>query len=251
MEAPLTWLDRTLAAPTIGLLLEPHLVHSGEYAKALMPSLQKWASELPKLEVVSANPFSFQATHGPGFQYRFDHENLVAQFSYRAEMKDTPGGAPIVHLPGGVRPYSDLIAEMLVEVGGLILLLQQAGIRQRVRRIGIVADVRLNGTALPPGVERYVAHLTRPWGGRLQKCQTDLLATVAEAPAHVDRCHHRYDATVDRGDDVRLTLDWQRFYGESVSLPHGKEKLASYLAEAAKDASNYFSRFAEGDLAYE
>jgi hypothetical protein len=244
----MTWLDHTLAAPVVGCTFRPSFQSSQEYIAALRPLLKKWR-EKSDLEISEQTPLSLSINSKTGFNYSFESDKFAVRFQYAVQIKPKPGQIPSEIENGpDVRKYSELLASIIeeyCEVFDHIVGSESRGLQ----RLGIVANCRLDGRLLPPGVARFAKYLARPWGGSLAKCQAHLLGNIAETEKTRDRCHHQIDMDDDRKDDVRFTLDWQRSFISEIELGRGK-LLREQFKKCSAAAVDYFERWGKGDLDY-
>jgi hypothetical protein len=244
-----TWLDHVLAMPTIGCDLKPTFQSAQDYISALRPMLKQWGTTTD-IDVATDKPLSLTIRRKPGFAYSFEVNKFVVQFRYLYEVKQMPGQvAPELIDAPEVQKFTSLLESVASEFSEVFDHLA-ASESKGLTRIGVVASCRLDGESLPPGVTLFIRHLTRPWGGKaLEKCQTHLLATISEDEKFRDRCHHQIDITVDRPNDVRLVLDWQRLFSSELQIGRGK-LIREQVKKCSEQALQYFERFGKGDLGY-
>jgi hypothetical protein len=119
-------------------------------------------------------------------------------------------------------------------------------------RIGIVASIGSDKESLPPGVLKWIEHLSKPWR-ELIKSESSLLAKLQENKenGYRDQCHHilKFDDTTPE-IGIRFTLDWQRFFKKPILISEAKG-LPANLISCKHEALTYFQQFGEGDLNYE
>ncbi len=255
----MNWLDLVVAAPTVGLLFDEWHKTTDEYVKAATPLLRKMSARLRdrpgknEVTVAADGPLGLQVNDPTGHIIKFDHKNVISQFTIPMEVQDRAGKLPELTFDG-LEPFSKKLDEVLTYLTDAVGAVQSIGNQRKLVRVGLVAQCRLDGESLPPGIERFVNHTASPWGRPLQKLNADLLAVLGEDDDGrvVSRCHHHLDLTVDRldGRDVRLKLDWQRFWYEPYFLPQGSEKRMLELQGLCAEGMEYFNRFAMGDLNY-
>ena len=243
----MTWLDHVLATPIVGCAFKPSFQTAQDYLSALRPLLKRWG-ETADLSITAEKPMSLTIENKNGFSYSIEPDKFVVQFRYRYELKQKPGDI-VPQLSGlEVKKYSSLLENTIDEYCEAFDQIAVAESRT-LGRLGIVANCRLDGEALPPGVALFLKYLGRPWGGSLAKCQAHLLGTISESDKIKDRCHYQIDVNDDRKNDVRLTLDWQRLFLSEPQVSRGK-LLREHFKKCSGDAMAYFELFGKGDLKY-
>lgn len=245
----MTWLDHVVAMPTVGCGLRPSFQSSQDYLSAFRPLLKKWGASA-NVGLNMDKPLNFTVARETGFNYSIEPDKLAVQFRYSYELKKEPGEI-MPKLPDNikVRKYSSLLEEAvdefyeafdhLVALEGRVLI-----------RLGIVATCMLNEESLPPGVDFFVKHLARPWGGpTLAKCQVHLLSEFPADEKSRDQCHHQLNMGIDLKKNVDFILDWQRVFLAEQQMGRGKV-IREHLKKCSSAALEYFERFGKGDLNY-
>ena len=113
----------------------------------------------------------------------------------------------------------------------------------------MVADCRLDGESLPPGVTKFLDHIGRPWGTRPIVFTGTTTVDLPKDDTWTYRCHHVIDVNTDRPGDVRLKLDWQMMPIGGARLI-GRGSSAQLVQEACVRANQYFEQFGGGGLEY-
>lgn len=249
---PVLWLDTVLTTPTVGLLFERWFVSSSEVLTAVRPVLERWRRAGQTVDVAGEGPVVLAIRSSSGINVAVEQENLVVQFSYPAEVRERVGDVPEFHYPVPVQPYSavlPLVLEAATEVASTL----QEKYPRKLRRIGVIAAARFDARAPAPGVKALMDQCTRPWGdAEILRCTTHITATLSKhSDGKVDRCHHQLDFNIDRGNDMRCSLDWQRHFPAAHAWPSSSSKARDLVTSATKDAVDYFQRFGEGDLNYD
>lgn len=229
---------------TVGLRLEPKFRPAQQYLEAL----EGWATAgaAPGLQA-HVDAFSLRLTSGNGYTCAIDHQHIVVSFAYPEQRKQEPGSLPgLEYSP--IRTYQELLDQVLEHLAAVLSAALPGGPRGLLR-IGLVADCHLAEDTAPPGLTRLIQHIGSPWDGNLLATKAHIVAVVEESEKHVDRCHHRIDVDrLERQNDLRLALDWQRFYSEAERLD--ADEMAGRVAAVTPLALEYFDRFAAGDLSY-
>lgn len=244
----MSWLDQVLAVPTVGFVFKPWALSSNDYLAALRPLLTRWQQRGDaEVNIQMPNPLALDVRTPSGFVHSITSDKLVVQFRYSFELRSRPGQIPELRPNVQLDRYSVVLERTIDEACELADHILGSASRP-LGRIGVVAECRLDGESLPPGVLAFIKHQERPWGKSLLKCQTHLLAVVTETDRHSDRCHHMLAMDEDNKNDVRLTLDWQRVIPSAIEIR--SNKLRDQLGECAKSAVEYFEMFGKGELRY-
>lgn len=177
----------------------------------------------------------------------FSPESLNVQFMYKQKSVDRPGQFPHLEPHPAVRPYSALLETAFKEISDLINVLITN--RRTLRRIGIVADSRLDISAPPPGILDLINFLQKPWGCQMDVINGQITPILSKTASQTERCHHtlHYDNT-NLPEDLRLKLDWQRNFDEQISV--NAQNAIKQVKDAIDAATAYFERFGRGDLNY-
>jgi len=243
----MTWLDRVLATPSVGLTLKPELYSEHEIFSSVRPLFDKWSKEGDVKVGQAELTLSFGTALGFIFTVRPD--TIVVEFKCKFELKQRPGLLPV--FPNvEAKKYSELLETTVQQTNDFVDHI--LAIRRRtLTRIGVVAATRIDGECPPPGVASYIKHLQRPWQSPLIRCDSNLLSLLAEDTNKREQCHHRLifnQADEDKKNDFGLTLDWQRVMITPVELKSGAAQ--QHLQSSCSSALTYFERFGTGELEY-
>lgn len=243
----MTWLDRILATPLIGLEFAPWAASSQDAMHSVQPLVEKWISSEKTVTVDTKDVFTLHVEAG-AFDYDVTHSQVNTAFQYRFQLVNPPGENPQLRYNDELRPYSTLLSETS-ENSKVFLGHVLRGKARVLRRVGVMATCRVAFDAAPPGLIAFVEHLLRPWNAKAEKVTARIMARLDGTSAYHDRCHHTIDLDeVDRAGDVRVTLDWQRVFESPQSLrPDDISKDMNTWTEAAVA---YFEKFGAGDLDY-
>lgn len=240
------WLDQVLAVPTIGILTEPSLTTAHENITAIRSVLESWVRS-GSLSIEDRGPFSIAFDYN-GFRFNIDHENIVAQFSYRHSVEKSSSSLPELRYMRSLEPYSALLNEE-VDILKQIVAAVIRGRSRAVRRVGIMANCKINAEKPPPGIDSFLQHLGKPWNKPIKVVSTNLMAEVGASTAYHDRCHHHMDINLlDRPNSLDFRLDWQRLFEKSFPLQINE--FDDQLIEWRDSALAYFEKFGAGDLTY-
>jgi hypothetical protein len=222
-----------------------------DYLHALEPWLRKIAREGGTIAAKDDGPLAVMLDLANGVTVRLDSQNVTVQFKFAGEVVEPAGKPAQLVMKGPDLKFSELMEKVLDATTSILDQLGELDPERRLFRFGLVANSRLDGEDLPPGVARFRDHLQRPWA-RADKVVADLLGVLSESSDVVERCHHYIDINSDRekGRDVVLRLDWQRVWKAGTKLPRGRDKKRVFLDGCAAAAVAYYDRFGLGDLDY-
>lgn len=249
------WLDTLLAVPVVGIHINPEFKEVFEFQKRIgnfLDYLRKdKALEKGNIEIKAEEIWGYSiSVRKTGFSFTLTPNDIIGQYSYEIKQITQPGSLPTFEPPETIA-YSQLLEKTLSYIQEFITLIKDLKGFQ-FERIGIVANVGGDKESLPPGVLRWLKHLSKPWG-TLIKSQSILLAKLQEnkEAQYRDQCHHivNFDDTIPEAG-VRFTLDWQRFFEKPVSMSD-MNVLPANLLSCKNEALNYFQNFGEGGLNYD
>lgn len=243
----MSWLDKVLAVPTVGCGFKPIAQFSTDTLASLRPLILKHNKTEAAAAIKIVDPLHVEVKTA-GIIYAVSNESFSAQYHYAIDLVDRPGEIPELRPRVPIDRYTNLLENVLSAWGEMVDLLLATETRS-VIRIGVVAQCKLDGQSLPPGVSAFIEHQQKPWGHRpLEKCQIHIISTIGESEVGRDRCHHILDVNVDRKNDVRLILDWQRILPEAIEFR--ANKLRDITQRSVPTALEYFETFGKGDLHY-
>lgn len=242
----MSWLDRVLAVPAIGVRFRPWFKTTSDYVRALEPLFEAWA---PNGETdVQAQVAEVQFHDTKGFHGRVTSKDIVVQFMYRPELKEKPGDVPQLEYPVAVQRFTALLERTEEKMAEVCHALLPAA--RFVEHVGIVADAKLERAAPPPGVERFLAHLGKPWVAGMGNVRAQVTGTLERGEGESQRCHHFVGMPEKKEDPVfELKLDFQRFYDPMRSMT--ANDVVRTISSSREAALAYFDRFGKGDLNYE
>lgn len=239
------WIDQVLAVPAMGVYTLPWL----GFAPGIWAALEKlgptWRKEKEQVSVQANGPTTLRVVRDSGLYFDLTPDNIVSGFTYRLAVKDRPGRLPeLVNAFDAIQTYTqtlDEVAGALTELLGAIAM--PTG--RSVHRIGCLADCRMAEDAAPPGVTGFVNHLDSAWPGKVKAIESNLLVELSASDQSRDQCHHTLSKNAyDKPNDLRLRLDWQRYWVSPKTM--GSAELKAAVDEVKKMAVEYFSAFGEG-----
>ncbi len=245
----MNWLDGVMAVPTIGIRLDPNYKEMSDFRQHLESFIEQIRKEYGKINIKSSQIWGYSVeTIEEGFQFDLTQNNLIITYAYPINQIPQPGKLPKLLLPK-IYTFSELFEKILGYFKDISNKLDRLNDFE-FNRIGIVARVGLEMDSLPPGVEKWIDFLGRPWGAKIMRSESKLSVTLKEEKMFYERCHH--GLTFDQEDmdknGINLNLDWQRVFKKP--LPMNPRELISQLTECKDNAFEYFQRYGEGDLNY-
>ena len=249
------WLDTLLAVPVVGIRMIPDFKELFEFQKRIGNFLDylKKDKELEKgnIDIRPKEIWGYSiSVLKTGFSFTLTPKDIIGQYSYEIKEVTRPGSLPTFEPPETIA-YSQLLEKTLTYVQVFLALIKDLKGFQ-FDRIGIVANVGSDKESFPPGVLRWLEHLSKPWG-TLTKSESLLLANLQEnnEAQYRDQCHHvvKFDDTTPEVG-VRITLDWQRVFEIPISMSD-IEVLPRTLLSCKDEARKYFQNFGEGGLKYD
>jgi len=245
------WLDTVLTVPTMGFRLDPWHGSQDQLFKCVKDVVAKWSKEGVKVELESSAPGHLVVKAANGYAVIFDVDNIVVQFGYSGTIRDQPGGLAVLEFASEVRPYSDLL-DNIMDAAADILVASQQSRPGKLHRFGMVANARVDASNPPPGIETFLHHLASPWDEGANRFDVSITARLPgdDEEGRV-MCHHKLESKGEEGsDDLRVLLDWQLYFAEPRAIPRGKGKCIGMMKPWRERAVAYFTAFGEGDLNY-
>ncbi len=241
------WIDGFLAVPVIGIGIKIPLHKVAQYERCGEAFMQTLYEELGDLEIKRLAWGYAIDVQNHGYEFLFSHTKLQGRFAYKIEQKEQAGRLPLTTTPH-LEVYTTLLAKVESYLEKAISYLNELDGMQ-YSQIGIVATLEIDKDSRPPALVKWVSHLAKPWTDTFTKINTHILAPVAKAEGHTDRCHHivKHDAAQHLG--YHFSFDWQRTFDPPQSF--GPKGLTKQLRDCMTAATNYFGRIGEGDFDYE
>jgi hypothetical protein len=240
----LSWCDKLASTPAVGFTLDWHFATSHAILQALSPVLDKLVQDnKPVFTVERQEPFNVVFTTNDGFQYSVDPSKSVVSFQHRLKVKRTSGGPPTMELLSHPLPFSQLLPEVSKRLVEATLLLPGAKARM-LTRIGIVSTTVVAEDEVPPGIERFIKYIGRPWKGSVDNYNIQIVADLDKTPKWSDRCAHLLVKPEDREQLPTLQFDWQRTFASGRPLTD--ESLRDVTATAERASLKYLEELAEG-----
>jgi hypothetical protein len=246
MATQLSWCDKLASVPTAGFKLDPHFASSDSIIDCLSSVLDpQMRGDRTTFTVLQQSTFDFQFQTDAGYHYSIDATRAVVAFRHKLRTKATSGGPPIMEMLSQPQPYTKLLREVSDRLLEATVLL--AGTKKRtVTRIGIMATTTVAVEEAPPGIERFIHYIGRPWRTSTDHFNINVLADLKSEDGWKDRCIHMVNKPEDPEQLMTVTLDWQRVF--TTPKPITTDAFAPIMQDCQKSALAYFEEVAEGSL---
>jgi hypothetical protein len=242
----LSWCDKLAATPSVGFKVDFHFDSLDAILHALSPMLDKWVDgDRATFTVERREPFTVNVNAQDGFIYSVEPTRIFVTFQHTMKMKMVSGGPPVAEMLSHPLPYTELLPQAsknLMDATSLVC----GGTTRKITRVGIVAAATISAADIPPGMERFITYMSRPWKGFVDYYGLNITAQLTEDSRWSDRCVHTFvKAEEDPEQLIRLNFDWQR------SLKTGRaitsDSMPDLLKHAEESAKEYFEDLAEGN----
>ena len=244
----MTWLDRVLAVPLLGIRFKPSIVSQATYIEAISGCIDEWHDAGRNIEFKPKLGIDFNLEVNDGFTYAVTADSIVVSFSYRGQLIEPPGEIPQLSYSTPAQSCSALVERVKEETIDFCKPIMES-ISRPVNRIGFLVDCRIDANESPPGIAEYMRHLATPWSTTIDRCNSSVTVILNKEEEQLDRCHHTlvYDSE-SNADDVKFKLDWQRYYKpEKAFTP---KQLSMQIDTCIETALEYFQKVGMGDLEY-
>ena len=144
-------------------------------------------------------------------------------------------------------PYTSLLEEVAHRLRDAALLINSAKPRT-FNRVGIVSVTKVSEEDIPPGVQKLITYLGRPWRSGVENFTYKVVARLAEETEHLDRCIYfldKPDVGSDDADIMTLSFDWQRLFSSARPISNATV-LNDAIQTAQRAALSHFEELAEG-----
>jgi hypothetical protein len=240
----MSWCDKLASTPGVGFGLDTHFVSSAEILSALAPVLDPLATDVgQRFNMEKHDVYSVAFSTFDGFQYLFDQWKCAVIFRHSMKTKVVSGQPPTMEMLSKPLPFTELLPTVSEKLVDAALLLPGPDTR-RVKRVGVVSTTTVAEEDLPPGIDRFIKYVGRPWKSGLHTYQIQLTSDLERRSGSYDRCIHTLTKPEDREQLITVSFDWQRFFESGQPLT--KHSLEQMLDRATGSALQYFEDLAEG-----
>ena len=242
------WLDRLIAAPTLGVLLRPRVFTEHEYTSALRVLIDECLTQGGNYERTSADRSglpSAELSFPDGYTYSVSASELTVQFKYfhHLDHPEDPGTLPkTVKYSHEFEPYGKLLENTLTKTKRLFEKFPGAD-KRTLLGLASVASCVVDLKSPPPGVKAFLDHLQHPWEQGFVNGRLTFVANLNDS----DVCRHQVDWGHAQ-DVANVTLEWQRSFSPETEV--SGDSLFEHLSQCIPDSIQYFERFGAGDLNY-
>lgn len=245
----MTWLDGVLAVPAIGVKTQIGFDNITNFESNVGKFAYRLEQEGEKFKIKKTEIWAYDIECDGGLMFKFSRISFVSSFKYRFIEKEQPGELPQMEVPN-VLTYTELLEKTFGWINLMFDYFKNIP-DLKYDRIGLVASANLEEKTTPPGVQKWMEYLGRPWRGSLLEVNVKTLSKLEEGENFSDRCHHQIEYLLNKVDEkgYNLTLDWQREFNRVKNFQEGDFR---DTIEVCKNAAlKYFDIFAQGDLNYE
>lgn len=247
----MSWCDKLAATPGIGVKLDRMFTPVSALLEPLTPLISRWVdakTDKPAFSIDTApDLFGCSLTTLDGYQYTVSPDTLAVEFKYRMRVKPQSAGPPIAEMLSKPLPYTELLPEITARVLEL-LRLTTTGKPRKLFRIGVITTTLVSMDEAPPGIMRFLKHVSKPWGKSPEFFNIEVTSKLEKrkGTADFDRCIHVLQRQEGSENDLlTIRLDWQRYFGTDRNL--SMTSLPELLESAKQDALAYFEDVAQGE----
>ncbi len=241
----MSWCDKLASTASVGLRFDYHFVSGDALLRALSPILDRLpVGEKTRFSITHHDSVGLTFSTDDGFEYGADPAKMFVGFKHRMKARAVSGGPPVMEMLSKPLPYTQLLPEVSSRVIEAAMLLPDVN-KRNLKRIGVVATTLVADEDVPPGIERFVKYMGRPWDGSIEHFGFQLTAEVGEGKGWIDQCHHSIARPEDKDQLMTLNFDYQRIYSKPTTVSH--ESLKTLLDDVREDALEYFEDLAEGN----
>jgi hypothetical protein len=244
-----SWCDKLASTPGIGLRLDKRYAPIASLLEPLAAVVSRWVdreNDRPAFTVDQPQDlFNSTLTTFDGYQYVVGAEALAVEFKHRMRFRSQSAGPPTAELLSKAAPYTEVLEDVSKRLLEMVELVT-AGTPRKLLRIGVVSTTIVTEDEMPPGVRRFLHHVSKPWDASLDHCHIELTTKLPKGKhtARFDRCTHVLTKPEDTEQLITIRLDWQRFFPEDRIL--SMSALPELIDQAKADALAYFEDIGEG-----
>ena len=243
-----SWCDKLASTPTVGIRMDKQYVPATTTLQALAPIVSTWVDgDKPRFSLEQSDAFSLQLQVHDGFVYAANFESLSVEFKHRMKLRAKSAGLPVAEMTSQARPYTELLTQVTDRVLTALELIT-SGKNRKLRRLGIVTTTVVDDEAAPPGVQRLLKYVARPWRVSLDSYHLQLTAPLRtpKTTGYEDRCIHTITKSeLDEDNLITVILDYQRTFDDEKNL--SMSSVRGLLNSVRQSALDYFEDVGQGD----
>jgi hypothetical protein len=244
-----SWCDKLSSTPAVGVRLDKSFAPVSTLLEPLTPLVSTWVDkdkDSAAFTVDHQDQFSCTLQTFDGYSYILGPEQLTVEFKHRLRFRAQSAGPPTAELMSNPRPYTEVLADVTKRLLDLVEL-ETAEKSRKLLRIGIVSTTHVTEEELPPGIDRFIKHLMKPWSTSADFYNIELASKFprAKSSSTQDRCIHHITKREDGEGLVIVKLDWQRIFEGSKGL--SVASLPGLVSDAQEAALEYFEDVAQGE----
>ena len=241
----MSWCDKLGSTPGIGYHLVWHSLPSDTLLNAMSPIVDRMVDgDEQRFSIDLKDALKLTLTSFDGYQYGFEPTRVYLGFVHRARVRTVSGGLPTLVLSSKTLPYTDLLNELELELLNTMEIVNQLSPR-RLSGIGVVSTTVTDRAELPPGIERFLAHASKPWNGELEALTFVAQALLKENDDHSSRCVHTLVKSQKDNEPLQIVFDYQRIYKKPQDIESNRLRAATEGLK--REALDYFEQLAQGD----
>jgi hypothetical protein len=248
-EVIVSWCDKLASTPAVGVRLDKSYAPISTLLEPFSPVVSTWVDkekDLPAFTVDQQDQFSSTLQTHDGYSYLLNPEQLTVEFKHRLRIRAQSAGPPTADLMSKPRPYTEVLADVTKRLLQMVELVI-AGKARKLLRIGIVSTTLVSEDEMPPGISRFLKHVTKPWNTDADSFNFELTTKLSKdrGATHQDRCIHALTKREDGEGLVTIRLDYQRIFDAGKGL--SASSLPGLIRDTKDDALGYFEDVAQGE----
>jgi hypothetical protein len=244
-----SWCDKLASSPAIGVRLDKVYAPVSSLLDPLTPVVSTWVDkerDQAAFTVDHQDQFACTLQTLDGFSYLLGPEQLTVDFKHRLRFRAQSAGPPTAELMSKPRPYSEVLEEVTKKLLQMVELVTASKVR-KLLRIGVVSTTLVSEDEIPPGILRFLKHVTKPWTSSADSYNFELTTKLpkGKGDSHQDRCIHALTKAENGEGLVTIRLDYQRVFeaGKGLSM----SSLPGLISDSKKAALSYFEDVAQGE----
>lgn len=241
------WLDSCLSTPLIGIRLVPNFDVAFKYKDYVLPVIKSKFKSYG-IRFLKDNQLGFIIETEDGFTFKFLHDNLILDFKYQLKETKEPGRLPSVS-SGAVQEFSKTLAQLSDYSTAFWQAINHPELME-TPRLGLAAYCNLAKSDMPPGLNKFLSHISSPWSTNLLGMNGAITLEIGKTDDYKDVCIHTFNFSEDgEQTEIDFRLDFQRRFNSPKKFPPSSFK--ANFESFSKQALAYFETFGKGGLKYD
>jgi hypothetical protein len=244
-----SWCDKLASTPAVGVRLDKVYAPVSALMDPLTPVVSTWVDKERDQQAFTVDyqdQFACTLQTLDGFSYVLGPEQLTVDFKHRLRFRAQSAGPPTAELTSKPLPYTVVLEDVTKKLLHMVELIT-AGKARKLLRIGVVSTTLVSEEEIPPGINRFLKHVTKPWSTSADSYNFELTTQLpkGKSDTHQDRCIHALTKREDGEGLVTIRLDYQRIFDDSKGL--SMSSLPGLVADSKKAALAYYEDVAQGE----